>query len=304
MAESIETRLKRRFNRFLNGSRARSLRQGEPIRKSALEVLRRTTSRQWRTYIVGGAIRDLLLGPAGTWPRDVDVIVDGCTADDLKAVFGDILVRRTSFGGLHLRKTVDIHGLTTANYDLLFDVWRLEDTWAIKKSGLDPTIASFLRTPFLNIDSIAVDFANERGPTAIHENGFFQALATRTLEINSEPNPFPVVCAVRSLILAAKLNFWIGPRLAQFIQDLMNTASISDLLSAQISHYGRIRCNEDDIAEWLAHLIAQLHAGHGRVRLVKSPEQQLRLWQDWPPHSDTDESRRALTASSTISRSE
>ena len=302
MAESIERRLTRRFTRFLNGSKATSRRQGERIRKDALEVLRRATSRQWRTYIVGGAIRDLLLGPPGSWPRDVDVIVDGCSGDDLKATFGDMVVRRTSFGGLHLRKTVEIEGVTTAKYDLLFDVWRLEDTWAIKTTGLTPTISNFLSTPFLNIDSIAVALPHGRGPAMVYERGFFQAVATRTLEINSEPNPFPLVCAVRSLILAAKLDFWIGPRLAQFIQTLMRSAPISELLSAQISHYGRIRAHEDDIKEWLMNLQAQLDVGPGRVRLINSPERQLHLWLDWPPHSDPSEAHSGLTGHSLITQ--
>jgi poly(A) polymerase-like protein len=285
MAESIETRLSRRFRRFLNGSKGMSGRQAEPIRKNALEVLRRATSRHWRTYIVGGAIRDLLLGPPRSWPRDVDVIVDGCSADDLEDAFRDIAIRRTSFGGLHLRKTVEIEGLTTAKYDLLFDVWRLEDTWAIKTGELAPTISKFLDTPFLNIDSIAVALPKDRSRLMVYERGFFEAVVTRTLEINSEPNPFPFVCAIRSLILAAKLDFWIGPRLAHFIQVLMSSAPISELLKAQVSHYGRIRCDENEIKEWLGNLRSQLDTGLGKVRLMKSQEQQLHLWQDWPPHS-------------------
>ena len=286
MAESIKTRLAHRLARFLTHSKTSSLREAEPIRKSVLEVLHRATSQNWRTYIVGGAIRDLLLAPAGWWPRDVDVIVDGCSENDLEVVFRDIMIRHTSFGGLHLRRSVEIEGVTTTKYDLLFDIWRLQDTWAIKTNELVPTISKFLETPFLNIDSIAVAMPSNKRGAIVYESGFFQAVSTKTLEINSEPNPFPFVCAMRSLILAAKLDFWIGPSLARFIQTLMNSGSISDLLDAQLSHYGRIRSNEDEIGEWLDRLRSQIDRGLSKVRLSNTPEQQLHLWQDWPPHSE------------------
>lgn len=120
------------------------------------------------------------------------------------------------FGGLHLQKSFKSGGLKTVTHHLMFDVWRLEDTWAIKRNGMDPTIASFVHTPFLNIDSIAVNFVKDQRRPTIYENGFFQAVRTRTLEINCEPNPFPLICVVRSLILAAQADFWIGSRLAEF----------------------------------------------------------------------------------------
>jgi hypothetical protein len=286
MAESIKTRLEHRLAIFLSHSEISHLREEDPIRKNVLEVLHRATSQNWRTYIVGGAIRDLLLGPTGWWPRDVDVIVDGCSEDDLEMVFRDIMIRHTSFGGLHLRRSVEIEGVITAKYDLLFDIWRLQDTWAIKTNKLMPTISQFLETPFLNIDSIAVAMPSNKRRAIVYERGFFQAVLTKTLEINSEPNPFPFVCAIRSLILAAKLDFWIGPNLARFIQALVNSGSISDLLDAQLSHYGRIRSNEYEIREWLDRLRSQLDRGHSKVRLSNTPEQQLHLWQDWPPHSE------------------
>jgi hypothetical protein len=194
-------------------------------------------------------------------------------------------MRRNSFGGLHLRQTVGFEGFAAVRYELLFDVWRLEDTWGIKARGLTPTIANFLITPFLNIDSIAVGLAEDEDRLAVHENGFSEAVRTRTLEINNATNPFPFVCAVRSLILAAKLDFWLGSQLARFIDTLMISAPISELLKAQLSHYGQIRCGEDDMKEWLSNLRSQLEDGADKVRLLKNPCRQTHLWQDWPPHT-------------------
>ncbi len=289
MAESIERRIIRRLARFLKHSPGRTVAQGEPIRATVVEVLRRSTSRRWNTYVVGGAVRDLLLGPRGSWPRDVDVIVEGCSEHELEDAFGDILVRRNSFGGLHLRRTVGIGRPAAVNYELLFDVWRLQDTWGIKTRGLAPTISSFLTTPFLNIDSIAVVLPDDIRQLTVYENGFSEAVVTRTLEINSELNPFPFVCAVRSLILAAKLDFWLGPRLASFIHTLMKSASVTELMKAQISHYGQIRCQEDDIKGWISNMRVQLEVGPQKVRLLSTPQRQTHLWRDWPPRTDSRE---------------
>jgi hypothetical protein len=285
MAEPLQLLLNRRLRSLLVGTKEASAWRTEPIRNDILEILLRTTSRHWPTYIVGGAIRDLLLGPLGLWPRDIDAIVEGCSANELNAAFGDMFVRRTSFGGLHLRHTAEIKGVTTAKYDVLFDIWCLQDTWGIKEQRLAPTIESFLDTPFLNIDSVAVPLPTGGSSLVTYERGFFQAIKTRTLEINSEPNPFPFVCAVRALILAAKLDFWIGPRLASFIQTLMRSASPTELIQAQISHYGQIRCGEGEISEWIRAITIQLEMGCERVRLANSSERQMHLWEDWPPSS-------------------
>jgi hypothetical protein len=285
MAELIKKEIIRGLTKLLRNSPGRTVAEAEPIRKAVANVLCRTTSRHWTTYVVGGAVRDLLLGPRGSWPRDVDIIVDGCSTDELERLFEDITIRRNSFGGLHLRQTVRFEGFAAIGYDLLFDVWRLEDTWGIKARALTPTITNFLITPFLNIDSIAVALT-AKNRLAVYEHGFSQALKTRTLEINNEPNPFPFVCAIRSLILAAKLDFWIGSQLARFIHTLMLSAPISELVRAQLLHYGQVRCGEDDIKEWLSNLRSQLEEGADRVRLLNNPYRQTHLWQDWPPHTE------------------
>jgi hypothetical protein len=283
MDDVFKRRLKRRLKAFLKGTRNRSYGRTEAFRENAIEVLQRATSRRWRTYIVGGAIRDLMLRPSGSWPRDVDVMVQGCSQREVADAFSDIVVHHNSFGGLRLRKTVEIGKTSAAKHDLLFDLWRLEDTWAIKTGNLPPTIQSFVKTPFLNIDSVAVDVEGKRGTIKIYESGFFEAIATKTLEINNEHNPFPAVCIVRSLLLAAKLNFWIGPRLALFVKSNSKMIPTSEIVKAQVLHYGRINCFEERVDEWLGIVRQQLEEGNMKVRLTNGPEMQLRLWRESPP---------------------
>jgi hypothetical protein len=288
MDESIEKLVKRALAAFFEGGKIdSSLGRFETMRQATLQVLSKLRSPKWRTFIVGGAIRDLVLAPAGSWPRDIDVIVDGSLASDLERLFDGVekvVVRPSRLGGLHVRKTVNVEGFPL---DLLFDVWRLEDSWATKAQKLGPTIEAFLSTSFLNIDSVAVALPTDERTARVFERGFFQAIRDRTLEINSEHNQYPLVCVVRALILAAKLDFWIGPKLAHFIQSVANSATMFELLQAQRDHYGEIRGSRRQLDEWLRNIRDQLGNGNGRVRLADDQQWRLQLWQNWPPHSAT-----------------
>ena len=60
------------------------------------------------------------------------------------------------------------------------------------------------KTTFLNVEAVAVEL-NPR-PTRsrkLYESGFFEGVATETIEINLEENPFPDLCVARSLLTAA-----------------------------------------------------------------------------------------------------
>src|ERR1700683_16263 len=193
----------------------------DSVRQSAVEILTRTVRRGWRTYLVGGFLRDVVMRPNSHWPRDFDVIVEGCSSDELRNIFTDILSGQNRFGGLTLRRQTRVPGeYNGAAHELNFDVWRLEDTWAVQHFELPRTIESFVRTPFLNIDSIAISIGPGDGYLGVFEHGFFDALKNRYVEINQTSNPYPVLCAVRGLIMAATLNFVVGPQLAAFVYDL------------------------------------------------------------------------------------
>ena len=54
------------------------------IRPAAVEIIRRLTQNNYEAYIVGGAVRDLLLGRT---PKDFD-IATSATPEQVRAVFG------------------------------------------------------------------------------------------------------------------------------------------------------------------------------------------------------------------------
>jgi len=82
------------------------------VQEAIVEVARKLNRPGWSAYLVGGTLRDLLVGPnsrhRGVEPRDVDIIVGGASREQLRDVLQEALVleRLTGFGGLHLSKRI------------------------------------------------------------------------------------------------------------------------------------------------------------------------------------------------------
>ena len=245
-AQDIHT-LRERVTGFLSDSEAR--RFGFPrksVRLAITHVIGRIRHAGWDAYLVGGTLRDLMLRPAkagSAWsvPRDVDIVVCDVTVADLEKQLGDLVQRQTRFGGLHLAKSA-------AGYDVHFDVWPLHETWAFRRRSLPADIKLFPETPFLNLDSIAISLSPD-GPKgrSVYERGFVSGIQEETIEINYEDNPFPDVCLIRALIMAAKLRFSLGERLARFVSERYRRTTMDALLEAQMSHYGKLRCSSDEL---------------------------------------------------------
>jgi hypothetical protein len=257
-----------------------------PIKSAMLETIKRITSRGWEGFIVGGTIRDLVLSPGQALPRDIDIVVCGASLSDLAVLYSDLITRRTRFGGLHLTRRVYLDHSQRVFYDLVFDVWPLEETWAIRQFCLPVIISSLTNTAFLNLDAIAAEIATVRGrPRAVSDHGFFDGIKRRELEINFAPNPFPEVCIARSLLMAAKLRFSIGRDLAGFICKEFRHLGVDALMSAQISHYGSARCSAEELLTWIRSIEQQFKAGASKIMLPVSTPRQRELWSDWPDAS-------------------
>lgn len=252
---------------------------------AVFNVLSYLHAREWETYVVGGTLRDLMVGsPQGKYhyfvPRDIDLVVLAPSIEALEACFPKGLIRRrTRFGGLHLVKEF------ASGFEVHFDVWPLSETWAFKEYGIEAKMLNFPSTPFLNLDAIAIEVFPKRGSAAkIYEHGFFKAVASKLIDINFEPNPYPDICAIRSLITAAKLHFSLSRKLALFICSRANMpASIDRWHDAQISHYGQVRCSQTEIDKWLVSLKDQLSSDADRIEVPVSDARQMSLWDDHPP---------------------
>jgi hypothetical protein len=255
--------LRVRTRQFL-ASRAR-------VRQPLLSALRTIKDRSWRAVLFGGVPRDLyLMGPA-TVPRDVDVVVENVATERIADVFKGHVRRRTRFGGLVL----NFGGWRV-------DVWPLDTTWAFREQVvLKVDVAELPRTTFLDVEAIAVELASGPGRSRnVYERGFFDAMSRRVVEINLEENPYPDLCIVRSLLVASKIDFAIGPRLAGYIAFHSKKFDVDALVHAQAAHYGVVRRDADDLYRWLKAIwLHQKRGSRSPVKLEPAAWRQMDFWE-------------------------
>ena len=218
----------------------------EPI-LNVVDDLRRS---KVQAVLFGGTLRSLLVsrifqGKPGR-PRDIDIVVSGATISQLEERFGDIVARRTRFGGLRLQRGV-----------WQFDVWPVGETWAFKHdhSGGTADFAALPTTTTFNLEAVAVEawpFAGRRRALFSGNDQFFEGILSRTIELNRADNPFPELTVVRGVILASELRFKIGPRLAGYIGEVGASMNEGVVERIQASHYGHARMDSRALCDLIA----------------------------------------------------
>ena len=260
--ENLKANLSKRISGFLSNSNK------VPFRQPVYETLRQIQEEARSAYLFGGAIRDMMNSGASAMPRDLDIVVSDIT-DSMLQVLEANMIRRTRFGGFHL----DSQGWA-------FDVWGLPDTWAFREGIVDGRDFSDLpKTTFLNIHAIVAEITPRKGKKRrIYANGFFEAFANKTIDINCEENPFPNLCIVRAFLAAAKFDFAIAPRLAKYIVHHVSHCEVEELVQVQREHYGRVYGDADILRQWLKMTRDQLRtSSQESVRLPGNCVAQLEL---------------------------
>lgn len=267
MASELKPRgpreLRDRLSRFLSDHQTQWM---QPL----LDDLRGLREGPVELWCLGGLPRDLVAHSRPKRPRDIDLVAGSDDLGPLLDVIQATVRRKTRFGGLQL---------SVKNWTV--DVWPLSQTWAFREGLVsDPSFNALPRTTFFNIEAVAIELGS-RGPNGqrrVADAGFFDALATRTIDINFEPNPFPALCVVRALVFASRLQFALAPRLVAYVARKMAEHSIEELLDAQVQHYGQIRINREVLGSWRT--VVEHHlASSPLVPLNQGSDQrQLCLW--------------------------
>jgi hypothetical protein len=225
------------------------------------DVLRKIEKCDRNAVLCGGACRDMVLGRGRTVPRDLDIIVQYVSLADLEDQLGDYAMERTRYGGLTLQVR-----------DWEIDIWPLLETWAFKHGGIaGKGLDDFTRTTFLDIDAIAIQLFTRKGcKRRIYDRGFFAAVRDRTIELNFGTNPFPSRCIVKSMLLAARHKFALGPRLVQYIRDHAKRLDIDELVEVSRKRYAAPSLDARTVKRWLEiicnhgstsqHSVVSLHA--------------------------------------------
>jgi len=239
---------------------------------SAMSVLKDWEERGWGPILFGGVVRDLIVLGGKYYPRDVDVVLQNATTEELINEFQTREYKLNRFGGLHLNVN-----------RWAFDVWPLEKTWGFTHDqSILPIPVNLPKTTFLDVEAVAVTL---NGPTRvgdIYSNGFFQAVENRCVGINYINNPFPALCAVRAVITACKLRFRISAELARYFMRVAKECGTSELVYAQEHHYSKVIFRAPEIKQLEDHFMRALDADESSV--IPLPDSyhptQLRLWSE------------------------
>jgi len=267
------------FRRILRTEIRRLISDRGPVwNRPIVEVVATLKEAKCPAVFFGGSLRSLVMskywGDQMSRPRDIDLVVQGESIEKLRERFKTLPSRENRFGGLHIR-----------NRDWLFDIWPLGTTWAFRNDGITvPEFSDLPATTFFNIEAIAMDVWVRRGqPRIIHDGAgqFYDGIASRTVEINKEDNPFPGLCVARALVFAFQAGFGVGPRLARYIAQHGGSMTGEDIERVQIAHYGAIRIREELMREWIDYISRRVSEDAWSGVILPRVEQ-MRLWPDPP----------------------
>jgi len=148
-------------------------RKATPIGQRLQTFITRLPS-AWHPYIIGGYLRDTLLGTTEL-AGDADLVVFGCDSVDdlfssLRRTYGRSTVVRNRFGGAKLRPFGDT---------LIFDVWRAQDHLLPSQTPHPRTIQELLKYCLTNIDAVALDPRTSK----VFDHGCIVGLRQRRVEL-------------------------------------------------------------------------------------------------------------------------
>jgi hypothetical protein len=245
-----ELKLRKRVELLLRG-RAKH-------RKNLTRIVNELRGCRLPAFIFGGTLRDLMIYKGPLILRDLDIVVENLNSAEFDSFFIRHQSVKNRFGGYHL----NVEGWK-------FDVWALANTWAFKEKHVrNANFDSLPKTSFLNLEAIVIRIDTERFKVReLFSSGFFEALLEKKLEINLEENPFPINCVMRSLTLAKRFNFSLGPHLTKYILEYGKKSSPEELAYLHWRHYKRATYSPSDFARWLSEIGHQFRTGVKNVQI-------------------------------------
>lgn len=188
-----------------------------------------------QVYVLSGIIRDFLTGDY-EGIRDFDcVLVHGNVKDvDIIQFLRKSEHKVNSFGGVKIKRPGEV-----------IDIWRMADTWGIKKQNIAPSTTALLDSVFFNFSAILYDFNNKK---FIFNERFCQFLCTRTMDVVYPENPNIPLCLVNVLYYHLRYGYNVSLKLAKWIKQHYSKGD--DLEDVQIKHFGCLLFANDYIEDF------------------------------------------------------
>ena len=188
-----------------------------------------------QVYVLSGIIRDFLTGEY-EGVRDFDcVLVHGNIKDvDIIQFLRKSERKVNSFGGIKIKRPGEV-----------IDIWRMADTWGIKKQNIAPSTTALLDSVFFNFSAILYDFNNKK---FIFNERFCQFLRTKTMDIVYPENPNIPLCLVNVLYYHLRYGYNVSLKLEKWIKQHYTKGD--DLEEVQIKNFGYLLFANDYIEDF------------------------------------------------------
>jgi hypothetical protein len=267
--QKLEDDLRTRVSRFVSDN--------SEWCSSRYNALQRIRELDQHTFLCGGAVRDILLSDNlnKIVPRDLDIILGYTDIKNIADSFSDFTKKWNCYGGVSIQVK-----------DWSIDMWSLQKTWAFEKKYVEGKgFSDFPKTTFLNIEAVTIQLFGKRGKKRkIYSKGFFEAILDKTIEINLEESPNPPICVVRSLSVAKKFKFAIGPKLAGYITHYANKIGLEKLLELYQVRYRSTHFSINELYSCIKAIEEQLRVSSKKpVKLPVSDKKNYfrsELWSD------------------------
>jgi hypothetical protein len=176
--------------------------------------------------IFGGMLRDIARSGSDAFASDIDLVIDG-PSESLSQIFAGRSAERNRFGGYR------VYGRHAQ-----FDVWLLQDTWAIKEGLVSASsLADLTKTTFFDWDA-AVYLPHFN---VLHcPDDYLDRLRSGVVTINLEPNPNPLGAVARTLRLLLDWQVGLSEQLVEFLWQNLSAYDRRQLVNAQKLTIGRV----------------------------------------------------------------
>ena len=168
-------------------------------------------------YVLAGAIRDVIAahyeGEGNGMPRDFDIAVASVRRED----FDTLLL---AFGRPNRHGGYVLHGEGTPNWD----VWRLEETIGLRKTGAPCSIENVLRTFNLDCNAIALDIRTG----LFLDGGALEAIQQKQVDfVHGAIRHSEETFAAKALLLDLRLKYTLTNDLKRFVDAHLGCASLA-----------------------------------------------------------------------------
>jgi hypothetical protein len=176
--------------------------------------------------IFGGMLRDIARMGREGFVSDIDLVVDGPSALLADALAGQT-AERNRFGGYRVYCR-----------HAQFDVWSLQDTWAIKQGLVSASsLADLTKTTFFDWDAaVYLPCSN-----ILHcPDDYLDRLRSGVVTINLEPNPNPLGAVARTLRLLLDWRVGLSEHLVEYLWHQLSAHDRNQVVRAQKITIGRV----------------------------------------------------------------